>query len=395
MRGSRSDSTMRDRCIGAVIHYGFVALRSPGGTTRYGRSGAIYQIHAGRPRTSPPWRLNLSKRSILDGSLTTDSSSAVPGATTQPICATSPGRSLLELATSAAPYRAFGSAVPHTWRIVSADCGPGLCFGTVPGADLHGVPRLRAGSMSRSNARTITSACVGLLPLSPFRRRRHHHAIHHATSGDIERRGSAGCDHADGVRIPGSLMARSSRVPGNPQSARHVRSRSDHRDDHRPAGADSSPTPTASSQRGRHRRGARPDRGGLCWLIGWKGFVIVWAPAAMLAGAVGIWLFYVQHQFEDAYWQSSAELELRRGGAAGQLVSEDAEGPAVTSRGTWGCIAHHLNARVPNYNLQRAHDENPIFHNVPTVSLWDRARAVRLKLWDEQIAARHLRGRAR
>jgi acyl-lipid omega-6 desaturase (Delta-12 desaturase) len=44
---------------------------------------------------------------------------------------------------------------------------------------------------------------------------------------------------------------------------------------------------------------------------------------------------------------------------------------------------HHLNARIPNYNLQRAHDENPVFHQVPTLSLWDGLRAVRLKLWDE------------
>jgi omega-6 fatty acid desaturase (delta-12 desaturase) len=44
---------------------------------------------------------------------------------------------------------------------------------------------------------------------------------------------------------------------------------------------------------------------------------------------------------------------------------------------------HHLNARIPNYNLQRAHDDNPIFHDVPTLSLWDGLRAVRLKLWDE------------
>jgi omega-6 fatty acid desaturase (delta-12 desaturase) len=44
---------------------------------------------------------------------------------------------------------------------------------------------------------------------------------------------------------------------------------------------------------------------------------------------------------------------------------------------------HHLNARIPNYNLQRAHDENPIFHGVPTLSLWDGLRTVRLKLWDE------------
>ena len=45
---------------------------------------------------------------------------------------------------------------------------------------------------------------------------------------------------------------------------------------------------------------------------------------------------------------------------------------------------HHLSPRIPNYNLQRAHDENPIFHDVPTLSLWDGLRAVRLKLWDEE-----------
>jgi acyl-lipid omega-6 desaturase (Delta-12 desaturase) len=44
---------------------------------------------------------------------------------------------------------------------------------------------------------------------------------------------------------------------------------------------------------------------------------------------------------------------------------------------------HHLSAKIPNYNLQRAHDDNEIFHAVPTLSLWDALRAVRLKLWDE------------
>jgi acyl-lipid omega-6 desaturase (Delta-12 desaturase) len=45
---------------------------------------------------------------------------------------------------------------------------------------------------------------------------------------------------------------------------------------------------------------------------------------------------------------------------------------------------HHLNARIPNYNLARAHAENAVFHDVPTLSLWDGVRAVRLKLWDEE-----------
>ena len=45
---------------------------------------------------------------------------------------------------------------------------------------------------------------------------------------------------------------------------------------------------------------------------------------------------------------------------------------------------HHLSARIPNYNLQRAHDENPVFHDVPILTLWDGLRSVRLKLWDEE-----------
>ena len=45
---------------------------------------------------------------------------------------------------------------------------------------------------------------------------------------------------------------------------------------------------------------------------------------------------------------------------------------------------HHLNARIPNYNLQSAHDDNPIFHQVPTLSFWAAVGTVRLKLWDEQ-----------
>ena len=45
---------------------------------------------------------------------------------------------------------------------------------------------------------------------------------------------------------------------------------------------------------------------------------------------------------------------------------------------------HHLSPRIPNYNLQRAHDENPVFQDCPTLSLWDGIRAMRLKLYDEE-----------
>jgi omega-6 fatty acid desaturase (delta-12 desaturase) len=104
----------------------------------------------------------------------------------------------------------------------------------------------------------------------------------------------------------------------------------------------------------------------------------------MLAGSVGIWLFYVQHQFEDAYWESSADWTYADAALRG---SSHLQLPKVLQFFT-GNIGlhhvHHLNARIPNYNLQRAHDENPVFHDVPTISLREGLAAVRLKLWDER-----------
>jgi omega-6 fatty acid desaturase (delta-12 desaturase) len=123
--------------------------------------------------------------------------------------------------------------------------------------------------------------------------------------------------------------------------------------------------------------------GPLCWLIGWDNFLLVWAPAAVLAGAAGIWLFYVQHQFEDAYWQQGEGWSYADSALLG---SSYLKLPPLLQFFT-GNIGlhhvHHMSARIPNYNLQRAHDENPVFHRVPTLSLWDGLRTARLKLWDE------------
>ena len=103
----------------------------------------------------------------------------------------------------------------------------------------------------------------------------------------------------------------------------------------------------------------------------------------MLAGSAGIWLFYVQHQFEDAYWQQPGDWDYADAALQG---SSYLKLPKVLQFFT-GNIGlhhvHHLNARIPNYNLQRAHDENEVFHDVPTLSFWTALETVKLKLWDE------------
>jgi omega-6 fatty acid desaturase (delta-12 desaturase) len=122
---------------------------------------------------------------------------------------------------------------------------------------------------------------------------------------------------------------------------------------------------------------------GLCLLIGPAEFFLVQMPTAWMAGAAGVFLFYVQHQFEDVYWESSDDWSYADAALQG---SSYLKLPKVLQFFT-GNIGlhhvHHLSSRVPNYNLQAAHDNNPIFHDVPVLTLRDGFRCLRLKLWDE------------
>jgi len=225
---------------------------------------------------------------------------------------------------------------------------------------------------------------LGLLLYSPFVRWRHDHAVHHASSGDLERRGTGD--------VP-TLTVMEYR-------ALETRARLGYRLFRNPLvmfglgpifAMIIGPRMVASDARPRMRRSVIGTDvalavivGGLCWLMGWQNYLLVFGPAALLAGAIGIWLFYVQHQFEDAYWESADEWSYAEAALRG---SSYLRLPAVL-RFCTGNIGyhhvHHLEAAIPNYNLRRAHDENPVFSQVPTLSLLDGLRATKLKLWDEQ-----------
>jgi omega-6 fatty acid desaturase (delta-12 desaturase) len=225
---------------------------------------------------------------------------------------------------------------------------------------------------------------LGLFVMSPFGRWRHDHAIHHATSGDLARRGVGDLPTLTVSEYRrrssrGRLAYRLIRNPLvmfglGPLVAMVIGPRV--------------PTP---SQRPRFRRSVISTDialfaivGGLCWLLGWRSFLLVWAPPASLAGSIGIWLFYVQHQFEDAYWQSPSSWSYAEAALRGSSYLRLPKVLQFFSGNIGLHHVHHLNARIPNYNLQRAHDENPFLHEVPTLSLTDALQTVRLKLWDEE-----------
>jgi hypothetical protein len=113
------------------------------------------------------------------------------------------------------------------------------------------------------------------------------------------------------------------------------------------------------------------------------GFLLVQTPTIMLAGAAGIWLFYVEHQFEDVYWESSAAWSYADAALRGSSYLKLPKVLQFFSGNIGFHHVHHLSARIPSYNLPRAHHENPMFHSVTTVSMTDGLRAVRLKLYDQ------------
>ncbi len=103
----------------------------------------------------------------------------------------------------------------------------------------------------------------------------------------------------------------------------------------------------------------------LCWLIGWEDLVIVWAPPALLAGSVGIWLFYVQHQFANVDWQRHDEWSYADAALHGSSYLKLPKLGQFFTANIGLHHVHHLNPRIPNYNLQRAHDANVIFRRRP------------------------------
>jgi omega-6 fatty acid desaturase (delta-12 desaturase) len=296
------------------------------------------------------------------------------------------GRSLLDLLTSVVPYLALSYvmylALGTSYLLVLAIALPAAGFLVRTFILFHDCTH---GSFLPSRrANTWLGVVLGLMVYSPFLRWRHDHAIHHATSGDLDRRG--------GGDIRTLTVAEYNALPARSQLAYRIFRHPLVMFGIGPIVALLiGPRIVARDARPRMRRSVIGTNIALalliaafCWLMGPINFLLVQAPTIMLAGSAGIWLFYVQHQFEDAYWEATDGWSYADAALRGSSYLKLPKILQFFSGNIGLHHVHHLNARIPNYNLQRAHDENPIFHDVPTLTLRDGFRAVRLKLWDEE-----------
>ncbi len=119
-------------------------------------------------------------------------------------------------------------------------------------------------------------------------------------------------------------------------------------------------------------------------LVGWQTFLLIYLPVLIIAATIGVWMFYVQHQFDPNYWQRHEQWNRVHASLQGSSYYK------LPSLLQWftGNIGlhhiHHLDSRIPNYHLQQCLDENRDLLDVPALTIRSSLGCAKLKLWDER-----------
>jgi omega-6 fatty acid desaturase (delta-12 desaturase) len=119
-------------------------------------------------------------------------------------------------------------------------------------------------------------------------------------------------------------------------------------------------------------------------LVGWQTYVLIQGTTLVAGGAIAAWMLYIQHQYEDTYYKSTGEWNFELAALQGSSYLKLPKALAWAVGNANYHHVHHLSAKIPNYNLRTAHEEQPIFAYTPVVTLRSSIDSLRLKLWDEE-----------
>jgi acyl-lipid omega-6 desaturase (Delta-12 desaturase) len=241
------------------------------------------------------------------------------------------------------------------------------------------------GSYFRSRAANdVVGIVAGILTFTPYYNWRWEHAVHHSTAGRLDRRGIGDVwtmtvqEYLESHRwkrfayvlarnplvlfliAPIYMFVIEQRIPG--------------------------PAPNA-----RERQSVWWTNLALAalvlsmsWIYGLATYLLIQLIVLSVAGSVGVWLFYMQHQFEDAYWERGDNWDYAAAALQGSSFYKLPKILQWFSGNIGFHHIHHLSARIPNYNLQRCHEADPLFHQVKPLTFWASLKSLRLRLWDEQ-----------
>src|SRR5689334_7703108 len=226
------------------------------------------------------------------------------------------------------------------------------------------------GSFFRSRrANDVLGTITGVLTWTPYHHWRREHATHHATSGDLDRRGT-GDLWTMTVReyLESSRRKRFAyRLARNPVLLFVLAPLFLLLVKHRFPKAD------ASRQERRWVHGTTLAilvmASALGWLFGLKAYLLIQLTVLLVAGSSGFWLFYVQHQFEAAYWEHGDDWDYTAAALKGSSFYKLPKVLQWFSGNIGFHHLHHLSPRIPNYHLEKCHQADPLFQSVPPLTL--------------------------
>ena len=121
----------------------------------------------------------------------------------------------------------------------------------------------------------------------------------------------------------------------------------------------------------------------LIWGVGLKAFLLIQTPIIIIGASIGVWMFYVQHQFDETHWSRTGEW-TREDAALHGSSYYDLPAPLMWVTGNIGVHhVHHLSSRIPFYQLPRILKAHPELKTVGRLTLWQSFKTVRLALWCE------------
>ena len=249
--------------------------------------------------------------------------------------------------------------------IIHHDCGHGSFFKSRKANDIWGF-------------------ITGVLTFTPYQLWRWEHAVHHSASGDLDRRGMGSVwtmtvqEYLETSRWK-RFAYRLARNPlvlfvFAPFFLFVIRQRFSSK---------------GASHRERHsvywtNLAILGVAIGLCLIFGLKAYLVVQLTMVMVAASAGVWLFYVQHQFEGVYWQRHEKWDYLAAALQGSSFYKLPKILQWFSGNIGFHHIHHLSPRIPNYNLERCHKAEPLFQTVPPVTLFSSLKSLTFRLWDEK-----------
>ncbi|KRF67653.1 fatty acid desaturase [Bacillus sp. Soil768D1] len=230
----------------------------------------------------------------------------------------------------------------------------------------------------------IVGTAMGVLTLFPFDQWGHEHSVHHATSGNLDKRGTGDIWTltVDEYLAAPLRLRLAYRFYRNPLVMFGI-----------------GPIYVFLLKNRFNRKGARKKEkmntyltnvlivvlvGLLCLAVGWQSVLLVQGSIFLISGSVGIWLFYVQHTFEDSYFEEDKEWEYVKAAVEGSSFYKLPKLMQFLTGNIGYHHVHHLSPRVPNYKLEEAHNNTLPLKNVPTITLATSLRSIRFRLWDEE-----------